>query len=59
MKHPQKNKSPLVQAAISLMEARNLGMVTCEEWENLAKAVVAECGERIEWRTHDEIAEVR
>jgi hypothetical protein len=27
-----------------------------EEWENLAKAVEAESGERIEWRTDDEIA---
>jgi hypothetical protein len=51
MKHPQKNKSPLVQAAIALMQARNLGMITCEEWENLAKAVEAECGKLIEWRT--------
>ncbi len=34
---------------------RNIGMVTSEEWENLAKAVEAESGERVEWRTHDEI----
>jgi hypothetical protein len=53
----QKNKSPLVQAAIALMEARNIGMVTSEEWENLAKAVEAESGEKIEWRTDDEIAD--
>jgi hypothetical protein len=51
----QKNKSPLVQAAIALMEARNIGMVTSEEWENLAKAVEEESGEKIEWRTHDEV----
>ena len=37
------------------MEARNIGMVTSEEWENLAKAVEAESGQKIEWRTHDEI----
>jgi hypothetical protein len=37
------------------MEARNIGMVTSEEWENLAKGVEAEFGEKIEWRTHDEI----
>jgi len=37
------------------MEARNIGMVTSEGWENLAKAVEAESGEKIEWRTDDEI----
>jgi hypothetical protein len=37
------------------MEARNIGMVTTEEWENLAKAVEAESGKKIEWRTHDQI----
>jgi len=41
--------------AIALLEARNIQMVTSEEWENLAKAVEAESGEQIEWRTHDEI----
>jgi hypothetical protein len=41
------------------MEARNIGMVTSEEWENLAKAVEAESGGKIEWRTHDEIAEIK
>ena len=51
----QKKKSPLLSAAITLMEVRNLGMVTSEEWENLAKAVEAESGQKIEWRTHDEI----
>lgn len=51
----QKKKSPLLSAAITLMEARNLGMVTSEEWEKLAKAVKAESGQKIEWRTHDEI----
>jgi len=30
-------------------------MVTSEEWENLAKGVEAESGEKIEWRTHAEI----
>jgi hypothetical protein len=53
----QKSKSPLLRAAIALMEARNIGMVTSEEWENLAKAVEAESDEKIEWRTHDEIAD--
>lgn len=52
---PRQNKSPLLQAAIALMEARNIGMVTSEEWETLAKAVQAESGEKVEWRTHDEI----
>jgi len=51
----QKNKSPLLSAAIALMDARNIGMVTPEEWKKLAKAVQAECGQKIEWRTHDEI----
>ena len=37
------------------MEARNIGMLTSEEWENLAKAVEAVSGQKIEWRTHDEI----
>ena len=53
----QKKNSPLLQAAIGLMEARNIGMVTSEERENLAKAVEAESGEKIEWRTHDEIGD--
>jgi Arc/MetJ-type ribon-helix-helix transcriptional regulator len=53
----KKNESPLVRAAVALMEARNIGMVTSEEWENLAKAVEAESGEKIEWRTDDEIAD--
>jgi hypothetical protein len=39
------------------MKARNIGMVTAEEWENLAEAVEAESGEKIEWRTVDEIAD--
>jgi hypothetical protein len=50
-----KTKSAVLNAAISLMEARNVGMVTSEEWEKLAKAVKAESGQKIEWRTHDEI----
>jgi hypothetical protein len=50
-----KNKSAVLKAAIALMEARNVGMVTSEEWEKLAKAVKAESGQKIEWRTHDEI----
>jgi hypothetical protein len=54
-KRVQKNKSAVLHAAIALMEARNIGMVTSEEWENLAKAVEAESGQKIEWRTHDEI----
>ena len=53
----KKTESPLVRAAIALMEARNIGMVTSEEWQNLAKAVEAESGEKVEWRTHDEIAD--
>ena len=47
----------MLQAAIALMEARNAGMVTAEEWENLAKAVEAESGEKIEWRTEDDAEE--
>jgi hypothetical protein len=54
-KRVEKNKSSVLQAAIALMEARNVGMVTSEEWQNLAKAVKAESGQKIEWRTHDEI----
>jgi hypothetical protein len=50
-----KNKSAVLKAAIALMEARNIGMVTSEEWENLAKAVKAESGQKVEWRTHDEV----
>jgi hypothetical protein len=51
----QKSKSVVLQAAIALMEARNVRMVTPEEWKKVAKAVQAECGQKIEWRTHDEI----
>ena len=54
-KRVPKTKSAVLKAAISLMEARNVGMVTSEEWEKLAKAVKAESGQKIEWRTHDEI----
>jgi len=39
------------------MEARNIGMVTSEEWENLATAVEAESVKKIEWATDDEIAD--
>jgi hypothetical protein len=51
----QKNESAVLKAAIALMQARNVGMVTAEEWEKLAKAVKAESGQKIEWRTRDEI----
>ena len=51
----QKNKSAVLQAAMALMEARGVGMVTEEEWANLANAVEAESGQKIEWRTHDEL----
>jgi hypothetical protein len=57
MEHAQNNKSPLLEAVIAVMEARNGGMVTSREWENLSKAVEAESGEKIEWRTDDEIAD--
>ena len=53
----QKKKSPLVEAAVALIEARNISMVTSEEWENLTKAVETESGEKVEWRTDDEFAE--
>jgi hypothetical protein len=52
MEHAQNNKSPLFEAVIALMGARNGG-----EWENLSKAVEAESVEKIEWRTDDEIAD--
>ena len=32
-------------------------MMASQEWENLAKAVEAESGENVEWRTNDEIAD--
>jgi len=51
----QKNQSPLLNAAVALLESRSVQMLTFEEWENLANAVEAESGERVEWRTHDEI----
>jgi len=54
----QKSKSAVIQAAVALMEARNLGMVTSEEWENLADAVEAESGLKIEWRTQDELLDI-
>jgi hypothetical protein len=54
-KRVRKNESAVLQAAIALMEARNIGMVTAEEWTNLANAVEAESGQKIEWRTHDEL----
>jgi len=40
----QKNKSAVLQAAMALMEARRVGMVTEEEWADLANAVEAESG---------------
>jgi len=51
----QNNKSAVLQAAMALMEARSVGMVTEGEWANLANAVEAESGQKIEWRTHDEL----
>ena len=54
-KRVQKNKSAVLQAAMALMDARSVGMVTEEEWANLANAVEAESGQKIEWRTHDEL----
>jgi hypothetical protein len=40
---------------MALLEARSLGMLTSQEWERLARAVESESGERVEWRTHDEL----
>jgi hypothetical protein len=57
MTPPQRNMSPLLSAAIALIEARQIGMITSEEWETIARAVAAESGEKIEWRTDDEIAD--
>jgi hypothetical protein len=54
-KRVQKNKSAVLQASMALMDARSVGMVTEEEWTNLANAVEAESGQKIEWRTHDEL----
>lgn len=54
----QKDKSGVIQAAVALMEARNVGMATSEEWANLADAVETESGLRIEWRTHHELLDV-
>ena len=53
--HAQQNKSAVLNAAVALMEARSDGMVTVEEWTNLAHAVETESGRKIEWRTHDEL----
>lgn len=50
--------SHVLQAAIALIEARSIDIVTCEEWGNLAKAVEDESGEQVEWRPDDEIADV-
>jgi len=50
------NKSAVLQAAIALMEARHVGMITSEEWTNLA-AAVEESGHKIERRTHEELLE--
>ena len=55
----RQNESALLGAAIALLEARNIGMVTVEEWENLAKAVEADSGQKIEWRTQDELEDAR
>jgi hypothetical protein len=46
----------LLTAAINLLEARANQMVTAEEWEALAQAVMEENGQYIEWRTADERA---
>lgn len=54
---PSQKNTSLVEAAIALMEGRSVGMVTAEEWTNLAHAVEAESGQKIEWRTHDELAD--
>jgi hypothetical protein len=54
----QESKSAVIQVAVALMEARNVGMVTSEEWANLASAFEAESGVKIEWRTHDELLDI-
>lgn len=51
------HQSRLLLTAIALLEARNVDMVTSEEWEKLAKAVEAQSGKRVEWRTDDEIVD--
>lgn len=48
-------KSPLTEAVKRLLEARNIQMVTSEEWDAVAAALKQETGEYIEWRTQDEL----
>ena len=45
----------LAVAVANLLMARADGMVTREEWENLAKALQKETGETVEYRTRDEL----
>jgi hypothetical protein len=45
----------LLTAAINLLEARSLRMITEAEWEALAQAIEEQTGQRIEWRTTDEL----
>jgi hypothetical protein len=48
-------KDNLITAAINLLEARAVQMITEAEWEALAQAVKEETGQYIEWRTGDEL----
>ncbi len=45
----------LVTAAINLLEARAIQMLTETEWEALAQAVWEETGQYVQWRTWDEL----
>lgn len=49
--------SPLREAVKRLLEARAIQMVTSEEWNAVADALEKETGERVEWRTQDELSE--
>lgn len=45
----------VVTAAINLLEARAVQMLTEEHLEALAQAVKEATGQQVEWRTHDEL----
>ena len=45
----------LLTAAINLLEARAIQMLTEEHWEALAQAVKEATGQQVEWRTYDEL----
>lgn len=49
------NNKTVINAMRALLGARSNQMLTVDEWEAVAGALEQETGERVEWRTADEM----